>query len=951
MSATREFLQAVLPPEGVYVAVAIDGKRVVQTFHEDLDALDGKLVELGAAQSNTFFALASFNTASTRTTDNMKNIRALFVDLDCGASPDGKKYASQADAVAALREFVRDLHMPTPWVVNSGRGIHAYWPFTEAVRREQWKPVAEKLKQMCALKGFLADPAVTADAVRILRMPGSFNMKDADNPLPVDVLKTGAVTPFDDLRKLFGVSEFDAAAHKRPMDEVTKSLLANRPSVFKDILQKSLEGHGCNQILHATGNQSTIPEPLWRAVLSVAQHCSDRDKAIHVVSKQHPDYDPDETERKAAATKGPYTCASFQKIDPTLCEGCPHFGKLGSPISLGAGRVLEATAEDNVVEVPQPNEAEPKTYEIPDYPFPYFRGKNGGVYVHVRQEDKKTGAVHEEDQLVYPYDFYLVSLINDPYQGATGLFRVHFPQDGVKEFCVTLPDILARERFRDAIGERGICPHGQQLDHIMSYTNHWVNQYQKTKQAKLGRVQFGWADDNQCFIVGDREIRADEVRYSPPTTATVDIARKFIKSGTLEGWRTIADFFTTPGMETQLFALLAGFASPIMPFTRTQGGVISLHSPKGGTGKTTILWMINSIFGHPKDTLLIREDTVLARANRVGVLNNITSCTDEITNETPENLSNFVYSMLHGRARNRLQASANAERDNKITWNNINIVTGNATISDKLYLKKDMPDGELRRIMEFGLSLPPGVSKADSDALFLQLFDHYGVAGEVYIQHLIQHASTIFDTFLHIQRKLDVAAGLQQREQYWSATAAATLTAAVFVKNSGVMTLTDADIKRLYQWAVAYLTALKGQAEAQAMSLHDMLGGFLSHHINDLLIINGNPNNGLFEAPIREPRGKLLLRYEPDTRELCVNAAKFREYCAERQMPYAGVLASFEREKMFGGATRRRLGKGTHISANERVLVFVNVDKEVVGDAEQTTGDGSAAGAGGAGNN
>jgi len=942
MQTRSEFLQAVLPAEGVYVAVAIDGKRVSQTFHDTVTDLEARCDTLISEGQNTFFAVATFNTVGTRTTDNMKLIRSLFVDLDCGEDEEGRKYATQAEAVAALREFVKDMRLPTPWVINSGRGIHAYWPFTEAVNRLQWKPVAEKLKQLCAIKGFKADPAVTADAVRVLRVPGSFNVKDKDNPLPVEILKAGVATHFDDLRQLLGVSEFDASAAKRPMDEVTKNLLANRPSHFKDILQKSVAGEGCNQIMHAVGNQATIPEPLWRATLSVAQHCADRDKAIHVASKQHPGYDPGETERKASATKGPYTCASFQKIDPTLCEGCPHLGKISSPITLGMGRVLEATQEDRTVEVVLPESEEPVVYEIPAYPFPFFRGKNGGVYVREQVEDKKTGATHEEDTLIYPHDFYLVAQISDPHDGATGLFRVHFPQDGVREFCVPLSDMLAKDRFRDSIATVGMCPQGQQLDKLMAYSNYWVNTYQKSSQSKLGRVQFGWADNNQCFIVGDREIRADEVRYSPPTITTVPIASSYQKSGTLEEWQKIANFYNQPGMELQLFTLLAGFASPLMPFTKTQGGVISLHSDKGGTGKTTLLWMINSIFGHPKDTCLILRDTVNARLHRVGVLNNISATTDEITNDMPENLSAFVYDSLQGRAKNRMKSSSNVERVNKTTWNSISVVTGNAVISDKLRLIKGEPDGELRRLLEFEVSLATKISKAESDSIFMPLFDNYGTAGEVYIQHLLSKTDTIHDTFRKVQLKLDTAAGLQQREQYQSATCAAILTAGVYVMECGVMNLTSADMKRLYQWVVNYLVEMLAKTANDTVPLDEVLGMFLSSHVNDMLVIKGNPTLGtMLDAPIREPRGRLLIRYEPDTQELCVSAAKFREFCARRQVSYDAVMAYFKREGKFREITRKRLGKGTHISANERVVVFTNIDQDVIGDADKRAGVGA----------
>ena len=43
-------------------------------------------------------------------------------------------------------------------------------------------------------------------------------------------------------------------------------------------------------------------------------------------------------------------------------------------------RLAAATAEDNIVSVKNDTLGTKVTVEIPAYPFPYFRGKNGGVY-------------------------------------------------------------------------------------------------------------------------------------------------------------------------------------------------------------------------------------------------------------------------------------------------------------------------------------------------------------------------------------------------------------------------------------------------------------------------------------------------------------------------------------------------------------------------------------------
>ena len=56
---------------------------------------------------------------------------------------------------------------------------------------------------------------------------------------------------------------------------------------------------GCLQIRHIIRNRKSLPEPLWYAGLSIAQHCVDRDTAIHALSKDYPNYSREGTERKA----------------------------------------------------------------------------------------------------------------------------------------------------------------------------------------------------------------------------------------------------------------------------------------------------------------------------------------------------------------------------------------------------------------------------------------------------------------------------------------------------------------------------------------------------------------------------------------------------------------------------------------------------------------------------
>ena len=120
MPTRQEFLGVVLPPEGLYCVVGIKNKIIYsQTFHRTLGEVDVAVDGLEEAGVNSFVALANFQNDRNRTAPNALRLKSLFLDLDVGAD-DPKKYPDQQAAIAALKQFVKDLKLPRPMVVDSG---------------------------------------------------------------------------------------------------------------------------------------------------------------------------------------------------------------------------------------------------------------------------------------------------------------------------------------------------------------------------------------------------------------------------------------------------------------------------------------------------------------------------------------------------------------------------------------------------------------------------------------------------------------------------------------------------------------------------------------------------------------------------------------------------------------------------------------------------------------
>jgi hypothetical protein len=172
--------------------------------------------------------------------------------------------------------------------VDSGRGWHVYWPLTEPVEVTKWLPVAQTFKARCTQANIIIDPDVPADVARVLRVPSTKNFKDSP---PQDVVLMNLCEPmlFEDFTALMGplVPTKPVYAPKQ-LDEFTRAMLGNRQSRFRTIFDKTLAGTGCEQLRYLMENQADIEEPLWRAGLSIAKHCVDGDKAIHIISEANP---------------------------------------------------------------------------------------------------------------------------------------------------------------------------------------------------------------------------------------------------------------------------------------------------------------------------------------------------------------------------------------------------------------------------------------------------------------------------------------------------------------------------------------------------------------------------------------------------------------------------------------------------------------------------------------
>ncbi len=340
-----EFLDTILPQQGLRCVVGIKNKNVRQHFGATNEWLTNTAHKLDNAGIETYHGCATLLDGSSRLASNVAFVRSFWLDIDCGP---GKPHENWKGGTRAVMGFGAKLGLPKPLIVKSGTGIHVYFVMGEDMSPAEWLPIAQLLKMACVEMGLHADPSRTADISSILRPPGTKHRKGA----PVDVvvvMKPEIGTPaamWDALSRCVGDVLPAGPAPKVRGITLNNDLTGGQefpPSSPDTIADK------CAVIGLIRETHGNVDQPTWYGGIGVLVHTVDGEDVCHEWSDGHPSYDPAETDKKIAQALnfGPTTCAKLGEAQPALCKACPHYGKLKSPIVLGHTPLAPATSVPN----------------------------------------------------------------------------------------------------------------------------------------------------------------------------------------------------------------------------------------------------------------------------------------------------------------------------------------------------------------------------------------------------------------------------------------------------------------------------------------------------------------------------------------------------------------------------------------------------------------------------
>lgn len=908
MTTTTEFLRDVLPATGWhYVLIPKprrDNPNAIWWFHDPVTDLDDLSLLARHHSKNgvdVYFSLASFQQdrywdehkqkTRYRTHENVDQLKAFWLDLDCGP---GKDYPSQKAAFTSLFHACQTIGLPRPtWTVSSGNGLHVYWTLPEPIAHSAWKPTAAALETVLQWAGVEPDQSRTKDISSVLRVPGTQNWKDADDPKPVKIIEAASLRePIDfkvfkeTLKETLEANGLTAkavaklrgrsTASKRSAPEedgLNSDLSAGVPQkpAFPDCDPEKMANR-CQVFQSMRDSKGAFQdEPLWYATLGVLSRETvvNGEAVAKDWSSSFSDFDEDEFSEKFAQAReqfnGPTRCDRFRDISGGLCDGCEL--KVSSPIQLGAD-VSQATQD-------QAGEVIPPMLPGMERDYAYDPSK-GGLY---RKHDEA------EDQL-FCSAFPRIAAIYKDQDGEHWARVITRVRPGVDEEAdIRISAISAGGvTLQTALGARaGIVTHNP--NELTRYMKTWYDTMRNNQSLGALYRQQGWQKDGSFLLGQNRIYRTDDgtvgAELAPLSKALQTAADAHEPRGDLEtNVELIDQIYNRPGMEAYQFALLASLGSVLVPLAH-EGWVglpLALWSPKSGGGKTTVCKAGMSFWGNPNangQMAYSEGATEYALFTMFGERHHIPAMVDETTNWDAKRSSSFLYQAASGLAKMQGAADGGLRDNSTRNWQSIIYTTANRSLISTMVTSLANAGPMIARIFE--IRMPPINLDPGDRKLIHRLEKHHGLIGRQFVEYIVKHREKVEDRLTKLIERF------QQYEsdtdaRFWILTAACTVLAGLIAKKLG---LVDFDINALERFAKRQLQTLRATVSESEEDVESRFTRMISEMLPQTLITNTDTRPCVINPDFPAPRYKDIIgRYLTDTNTLYITTKAVRRWCS-----------------------------------------------------------------------
>jgi hypothetical protein len=921
MLSLDAFLTRILPSTGDIVVVQLLGTPPAPIHYAftTIPQAVAKIRALEQIRANIYIALAGYKPGSVkrkrgRTGENATHFRSLWLDLDIGS--EAGKYPSQREAAAALKEFIDSNSLPAPLVVSSGGGLHVYWPFDVDVDQATWKPLAEALKARCLKHGLKIDVRCTADAARILRPVETTNWKTG-TARKVLVKIDAPAQPVASVRAAFGLNGFDTLQHT-PHKGVNgntyplQSLDTVDPDQFDG--QKILDG--CQQMQWSMQHPEDVHYDMWRMQIGML-YKSDAPHLIHTLSQGHPNYDHDQTEAKARDWKGTGAlCTKLEQFNPGGCTGCPHFGVIKSPSAIGFNSAPAPIIQiDPVTSMP-----------------------NGWFH-----QDNVLWAA-SDDGPVKIYDGFID--VGVPYSDRNHLGQKHTyvpvgtVMNGARtENIIDYTATFSPGDLYKALTTCGIIPDQRNSKSFLSGMRSWLQEARTKAVVMPARRQLGWDttalyEHDVPYILGETAYQPDglmaRVRLSDSIKA---FGKDLCTHGALPHWRQAYNLLGMPGYDAHMVLSWIAFAAPLIRLEATPPAMVHAYSQTSSQGKTSVLNMINSVYGDPVSASMSWSSNATANSiqTALSILNGVPMGVDEITRLEPEDQYRLLYECTQQMGRKRLKQDGSLQ-ESTMTKTML-YSTGNTSLQNIASVAvTQLDDTPLQaRLVEIELVFPP-MTPAERSArrtIIESVKTHFGHAAPVYISYVVRNQAKVAQQLASVRKQLETATGATNLERFQISSFAAMITGAYIARH---LKLIDHPVERGIDWVVDWF-AQQQDAQHKAITgnplaiLERMISDFQQH---TLTVDRDQPFVQTIQQPklvdiVKHPVKELYARYALEDQRLYIIAIKVKRWLVDHQLNPKTTLNDWHKAGLLTDLRQsiNRLGGYTkHTVERQRCYIF-----------------------------
>jgi hypothetical protein len=893
---TRLFLERVLPKNGgEYFGAAIgSNNKYLQEKLNSIAALEAYIESNNKKHLNVYFATGVYDNRREAKYTQFK--KALYVDIDTGESKD---YANKKDALKAVANFCKGFLQPSI-IVDSGNGLHLYWVLDKPITLHEWTGLANSLRIACDRGDLHVDPTVTTDPARILRVPGSYNYKNANPKQARVIFSKPTEYNIAELRTALGTasapSKLAGFVGEDDLSGGMDKQLNNEPRYAPAMMEKCEIFKASN----ADGGAEQA-EPLWMYQLQLLAFCEDGREYIHTISDGHDKYDFSRTEKKYALQKrkvdeklvGPIKCSTLGMYAPDKCAACQFNGHITTPLQLGK--------------------------DISDLPHGWKQDDKAIYRVIVAENEDGTATHAWEKALPFTISDFEVHEYLGLEEKETYVQFIRTVASNPRKVKMQITDAFIRNPHSYANSKYGIPLNKEEGNNFRDLIVSFQKEMERSRNIKLMSNTFGWQERNneEVFILplGAANVRGtwDKVSFKDNT-----LSRWYTPHGTRQAWIDIAHPLTALDRHGINTAVLASFGAPLIRFTGVNSGLISIYSPESGTGKSTGILVGQSVWGDPVQGVNSLQDTPNSVIAKLGHITNLPAYWDEVRlGRDPMTFLNMIFQLSQGKERSRLTADITQRGTG--SWRTLFVVATNSSLRDHADALDANSTASNLRIFE--VEAPP-IDKCDALNIFPPaLHNNYGHIGEEYAMWLVQNVDQVRGL---VKRSMDMVGkkvGSLEDERFWLATCAVLITAAIVSTKLGY---TKVNVKSYTEWLIQQYLSMRGVIRinsAPSTQGWDLLTEYVNNHNGQMVITERLTSKDVkeFGAILHKPTHPVIIGVQ-DSTHVRLSKKHFTDWLYERRMDKTSIL------KALGAAgvreVRAQYTGGVGIGGRVRCLEF-----------------------------